>query len=86
MATMEELHGRLDAVGAKVEAARKEMEFKHRLNDGHNLTSGELLARHKFLKDKLDEEIAENEAHDHHVSALEQDVMNWINSLDMSRS
>lgn len=86
MPTMKELHARLDVVSAEVEAARKEMEFKRGLNDGHNLTSGELLARHKYLKDKLDEEIAENEAHSHHVSALEQDVRSWINSLDLRNS
>jgi len=47
---------------------------------------GELLARYRHIKVKLDEEIAENEAHSHHVSALEQDVRNWINSLDLRNS
>ena len=86
MASLEELHARLDAVSAKLESTRALMEFKRGLNDGHNLTSGELMARYTFLKDALDREVAELEAHDHHVSALEQDAINWINSVDLGRS
>jgi hypothetical protein len=56
------------------------------LNDGHNLTSGELMARQAFLKDTLDKEISEIEVHDHHVTALEQDALNWINSIDLASS
>lgn len=86
MPTMDELHDKLEAISAKVENARQQMEFKRGLNDGHNLTSGELLARYEFLKDKLNEEVAEIEVHDHHVSALEQDALNWINSIDLGAS
>jgi hypothetical protein len=86
MPSMRELHDKLDAISAKIEAAREKMEFKRGLNDGHNLTSGELMARYAFLKDTLDKEIAETEVHDHHVTALEQDAMNWINSIDLASS
>jgi hypothetical protein len=83
MPTRDELHDKLEAIGAKLESARQQMVFKRGLNDGHNLTSGELAARYAFLKEKLDEEATELEVHDHHVSALEQDTINWINSIDL---
>ena len=86
MPTMEDLHKKLDDISAKVEHARSRMDFERGLNDGHNLSSGEILARYKFLKGILDEEIADIEAHDHHVSALEQDALNWINSIDLSEA
>ena len=86
MPTIDELHMKLDAIRAKVEDARQQMDFKHGLNDGHNLSSGELLARYEFLKGTLGQEIKETEAHDHHVSALEQDALNWINSIDLRTS
>jgi hypothetical protein len=44
------------------------------------------MARHAFLKDTLDKEITETEVHDHHVTAPEQDAMNWINSIDLASS
>ncbi|SHL85283.1 hypothetical protein SAMN05444414_1643 [Roseovarius marisflavi] len=86
MPTLKELHDKLEAISAKVESARQQMDFKRGLNDGHNLSSGELLARYKFLKDKLDEEVTELDAHARHVSALEQDTRNWINSIDLGAS
>lgn len=86
MPTMEELHERLDAVSARLDSARREIDFERALNDGHNLTSGELLARYRYLKDTLDGQIASLEAHDRHVSALEQDAMAWINSIDLTMS
>lgn len=86
MTTISALQNKLDALSAKIEGARKQMEFKRGLNDGHNLTSGELMARYAFLKDMLDKEVAEIEVHDHHVTALEQDALNWINSVDLGAS
>jgi hypothetical protein len=84
--TNDDLHARLEAISAKIDAARGQMELKHGLNDGHNLASGELKARYKFLKSALDEHVASLEAHGHHVSALEQDAMAWIKSIDMDLS
>jgi len=86
MPTIDELHVKLEAISAKVEDARQQMNFKHGLHDGHNLSSGELLARYEFLKGTLAQDIKETEAHDHHVSALEQDALNWINSIDLGTS
>jgi hypothetical protein len=83
MATMKELHDRLKAISEKVEQARQQVDFKRGLNDGHNLTSGELLARYEFLQNTLEAEVADIEVHGHHVSALEEDALNWINSIDL---
>jgi hypothetical protein len=86
MASLEELHARLQEISIKLEETRSKMEFKRGLNDGHNLTSGELIARYAFLQDALDKEVSELETHDHHVSALEQDAITWINSVDLGSS
>ena len=86
MPTISALHNKLDAISAKIEGARKQMEFKRDLNDGQNLASGELMARYAFLSDILDKEVAEIEVHDHHVIVLEQDALNWINSVDLAAS
>ncbi|MGR3804867.1 3-ketoacyl-ACP reductase [Marinibacterium profundimaris] len=86
MPSTTDLHDRLDKIAARLDAARQKMAFRRGLNDGHNLTSGELIARHRFLKETLDRDVAEIEVHDHHVSALERDVLAWINSIDLARS
>ena len=86
MLTNDDLHTRLEAISAKIEAARDKMDFKNSLNDRHNLTSGELKARYRFLKESLDADVASLEAHGHHVSALEQDAMAWIKRVDMGMS
>ncbi len=84
MPIKQELHARLDALNAKITDARSELDFKHSLNDGHNLTSGELLARYLYLKEALDGDVAAAEAHGHRVGALEQDTMTWIEGIDLS--
>jgi len=83
---MKELHDRLKVISEKVEQARQQVDFKRGLNDGHNLTSGELLARYEFLQNTLAAEVADIEVHDHHVSALEEDALTWINSIDLGAS
>jgi hypothetical protein len=86
MASAKDLHTRLAALEEKLTNARQKIEFKRGLNDGHNLTSGELMARHAFLVDALSQEVAEFETHDRHVTALEQDAITWINSIDLTES
>ncbi len=86
MSTMEELHEKLEDIGAKVASARERMDFKRGLNDGHNLTSGELIARYRFLMEALNKEVAEIETQDRHVTALEQDAITWINGIDTGMS
>jgi hypothetical protein len=82
MVAKQDLHDRLDQLAHKLTDAKSKQEFKRLLHDGHKLTNGELLARHEFLKQTLNGEIADFEAHGHSVSVLEQDVMNWMNSID----
>ena len=82
MALQQDLHDRLDKLGKKLTDMKSKLEFKNSLHDGHKLANGELLARHEFLMHALNGEIADFEAHGHRVSALEQDAMNWINSID----
>lgn len=84
MSNKDQLHASLDALGQKIAAARSELDFKKGLNDGHNLTSGELQARYKYLKSALDDEITDEENHGHHVKALEQDVIAWLNNIDLA--
>lgn len=77
-----ELHDRLEALERKLNEVSALLELKKELHDGHKLTNGELRARHDFLKSALDGQIADAEAHGQRVSALEQDTMSWIASID----
>lgn len=78
-----DLHGRLDALGEKLKVAREALAAKNMLRDGHHLSSGELMARHAFLKSEVDVEMVDLESHGYHVSALEQDMMIWLASVDL---
>ncbi|TCS54480.1 hypothetical protein EDD52_13319 [Primorskyibacter sedentarius] len=73
-----DLHARLDALNADILKARIELKQKNAWHDGHNLTSGELEARYKFLKSKVDADVADLEAHGRHVSKLEGSVRQWL--------
>lgn len=84
MALQQNLHERLDALGQKLTDAKAKLDFKNSLHDGHRLSNGELLARHAFLTAALDGYVADLQAHGKHVSALEQDAMTWINSVDLA--
>ncbi len=82
--TKNALHARLDSLSEKISKARKQLRDQKAWSDGHRLTSGELEARYKFLKSELDGEIADLEAHGHHVSNLEASVQKWFDSLDLT--
>ncbi|MCC1482561.1 3-ketoacyl-ACP reductase [Roseibaca sp. Y0-43] len=82
MPTTDELHAKLEAIGSKIEQARQKLDFKQGLNDGHNLSSGELQARYEYLQGVLQKEVADLETQGKQVSALEQDVFDWLNSID----
>jgi hypothetical protein len=83
MASMNELHNRLEQLEKRLSETKSMLDFKQTLHDGHRLTNGELLARYRFLMGELDGEIADLSAHGHRVTALEQDALNWINSIDL---
>lgn len=76
------LHDRLQALKQRIEDARAALSQRDALTDGHRLTAGELEARYAFLKKQLDVEVADVEAHERHVSGLEQSVLGWLDGLD----
>jgi uncharacterized damage-inducible protein DinB len=82
MALQKDLHDRLNQLEQKLSDMKTKLEFKSSFHGAHQLTNGELMARHEFLKRALEEEIADFEQQGHHVSALEQDTINWINGID----
>lgn len=77
----DDLHARLDAVSDQISNAQKSLEDHGHWNDGHRLTAGELDARHRYLKNELDEEVRDLEAHGERVSDLEYSVRKWIDGL-----
>jgi predicted nuclease with TOPRIM domain len=83
MASKNDLHDRLDQLEQRLNATKEKLVFKKALHDGHKLTSGELLVRYRYLRDQLEGEIADLSEHGHRVTALEQDALNWINSIDL---
>jgi hypothetical protein len=75
------LHARLDALNARIEARRTRLRELDEWTDGHHLTSGELLARYRYLKEKVDADIRDLDVHGHHVSGLEASVMAWVKGI-----
>lgn len=84
MPKIDTLHAKLDVLETKLEEARTQLEFRQASNDGHELTRGELLARYRYLKHALDEDIVTSEAHGHRIGALEQDAIAWMKSIDLT--
>lgn len=78
---LDRLHARLDAVSEKIAEAKRQLDQQGRWNDGHRLDTGELRARHAFLKSELDDEIEDLEAHGERVSNLEVSVRKWLDGL-----
>lgn len=81
MTQTNDLHARFDTLNSHILKVRKDLKQKGELYDGHDLSSGELLARYKFLKSKVDADVADLEAHGHHVSKLEGSVRQWLEQL-----
>lgn len=78
-----DLHNRLDALSEKIATTQKHLHDQSAWSDIHKLTTDELHARYRFLKSELDGEIADLEAHDHHVTGLEVSVRKWFESLNL---
>jgi hypothetical protein len=75
----QDLEKRLDAFDKKLADAAAKFEFKKSLHDGHKLTKNDLQVRYQVLKTALDEQVGDIEAHGRHVSALEKDLLIWLN-------
>lgn len=71
-----ELQQRLDALGQKIGAARTQVKQEHDHQEARQLEE-----RYRVLKQKVDEDVADAEAHGHHVTNLEKSVLGWIASL-----
>lgn len=81
MDDQDQLHARLDALNSRIEAERAHLKEVGEWSDGHHLTSGELLARYRYLKGKVDADIRDMEAHGRHVSGLEASVIAWTKGI-----
>jgi hypothetical protein len=79
----QELQTKLDEIGARIDQLRHRIELRGILDHDHHVTQRELQERHQVLATQLQEEIADLEAHGHHVSTLEQLVLDWANRLDL---
>ncbi len=77
------LHARLDVLGDKIATAQRYIRQNETLfKQSHHLTAQQLADRYRLLKQKLDHEVADEEAHGHHISDLEQSVRAWFENLD----
>ncbi|WP_127107241.1 3-ketoacyl-ACP reductase [Pararhodobacter zhoushanensis] len=77
------LHDRLAALGTRIETAEAKLrEQAHWRHDAAHLTANELKDRYERVQARLNGEIAEAEAHGHHVSDLERSVQQWFESFD----
>lgn len=79
MTQQQDLEDRLDQLNRKLSAAVDKLDVQHSLHDGHKQTSDELEARYRSLKQALHEQVCDLQAHGEHVSALEKDMLNWLN-------
>lgn len=77
------LKARLDALGYHIDLAQARLKKKDALSDGHARTADELRERYRLLSAKVREEVADAEAHGHHVSDLERSVREWLDGLEM---
>ena len=79
-----ELHERLDALGKKIETRRAEMVRNATLFKAEQRLTGEQLdERSRSLKQRLDRDVADEEAHGHHVGDFEKSVRTWFADMDV---
>lgn len=78
----DQLHERLETLTSKIDDKVAALKLKQSWHDGHELSVKEMKEKYQFLKSQLDEQIQELETHDHYVTVLERDVLNWIDVLN----
>ena len=76
------LQVKLDEIDARIREIRHRIELRGILDHDYHVTRVELQERHQILAKQLREEVADLEAHGHHVSTLEQLVLDWGNRLN----
>ncbi len=78
-----DLYTRLERLGETISKTRARMKRDaHLFHDEMHLTADELKERYHILQERLRGEVAEVEAHGHHVSDLETSVRQWLDSID----
>tara|TARA_R110000824_G_scaffold237486_1_gene426253 strand:+ start:383 stop:640 length:258 start_codon:yes stop_codon:yes gene_type:complete len=75
----------LNILREKLIAARNRLDAEQKFHAHHQKTSEELLERHKFLEQLLDEEVQDLEAQAVHVNAFGKAVLEWLNHSDLHR-
>lgn len=76
------LQTKLDEIGVRIGELRHRIELRGILDHDHHVTRVELEERHQILALQLRQDVADLEAHGHHVSALEAMVLDWANRLN----
>ena len=82
MAT-DDLASKLSELEAHIDKAEARLKLKGLLSADHMATARELKDRHKHLSEQVQGEIADVEAHGHHVGRLEASVREWLDSLEI---
>ena len=77
------LQDRLDKLDHRIRDVQKRMKLKGIFSSEHQVKATELERRYRALSKKLDAEIADQEAHGHHVSDLEKSIREWVDSLEL---
>ena len=78
-----DLKSRLNTLENHIQKAEERLKLKGIFSADHQTKTSELRERYKVLSQKLRTEIAEEEAHGHHVSGLETSVRQWLDSLEI---
>ena len=84
MTTRHTLTERLEEIDHKIDAAEHMLKARAEWTHGNALTQKELLARYAVIKRRLNRDIADLEAHGHHVTALEASLREWWLSLNLT--
>jgi predicted nucleic acid-binding Zn-ribbon protein len=80
---MSDLKSRLDALDRHIKEVEERLKLKGIFSADHQLKASELHERYRLLSQKLEEEVAAEEAQGHHVSDLELSLRQWLDSLEI---
>lgn len=78
-----DIHSRLIALEAKINAAQHQLDVKRLSGADHKASIGKIRERYEILNNKVMNEVEDVEAHGHHVTDLEQSVRLWLDGLEM---
>ncbi len=78
-----DLKSRLDELDHHIQKIENRLRLKNMFSASHKLKTSELHERYKALSQKLESEVAEQEAQGRHVSDLELSLRQWLDSLEI---